>query len=172
MRSHAAIMGLWMLFGVQLIPGYWQVSGDYVVPNANYMPVKTGLETKTGASAFQNKTGKTGAEIKADASNPSTGAGSAASTAAGGAGAGTSGGSPVFGGGTGSTGGIGLTAMCGPLQASTDVRGIAGATWETNLNDWLPYDWAKKFWLCGCPPISMEGSGLYWQSRPIIMCMF
>jgi hypothetical protein len=50
-------------------------------------------------------------------------------------------------------------------------RGSLGTPWGS-MNDALPYEWAKKFWLCGNQTISMAGTGLYWQDRPLLMCIF
>lgn len=159
-------IGLGMTLGVQLVPGAWVKSGDYIVPNTSYQ-MKGGPGYKGGASGTSGTTG--GSSVFGNGRGTTGG-----SSVFGG---GTSGGgSGIFGGGTGLGGGGsvfggGAGDSCGAPLVLSENGSAGDLITEGNLNDALPYSWASKFWLCGCP-LSLEGSGLYWDTRPLVMCMF
>lgn len=82
-------------------------------------------------------------------------------------GADSAGSSVVPGSGFGPDGNTGLGSQY--LRGDWPLNDPDG--WETDLNDALPWDWARRFWLCG-NEFSLQGSLLYWEDRPLRMCIF
>lgn len=161
-------IGVGMTLGVQLVPGAWIKTGDYVVPNTSYqMKGDAGFQSKTGTKGGASGTSGTSGGIGTSGSRGSGGSG-----AFGGFGGGSlfgTGGGGLFGSGSGG-GPVDDACGGGPLTL-TEGGNVGSILYEQNLNDALPYDWVKNLWLCGCP-FSMAGTGLYWDSRPLIMCVF